>query len=230
MKRLLFKRVVSLLLVAMSSIILTSCVEMVQTISHSGGKFHYEYNFSLDKEKIASWCDAFGKDITAEEKSFADSLIEEAGSTLEILKEEFEEISTTITKADDYTVIIKISFPEYPRDARLRNATLPIKPSRTLIPLSPLSFMQGEKEKVTDTTNSQEDDLDKALTEAIFYDSYCTILIQDKLLPDDIWGVEVCNMDLEGRSIDYKYTMGFLTVKIPMAEFMSKENYILYIY
>lgn len=233
MKRLLFKRLVSLLLIALAAIILTSCIEMVQTISHSGGKFHYESIFSLDKEKIASLYDAFGKDITAEEmeemSSSADSMIEDLSSFLDELKEEFAEISTTITKVNDYTVEMKISFPEYPRDTRLRNATLPINPLRTLIPLYPL--MQEEKEEETDTTNSQEDDLAQALDKMIFYDSYCTILIQDKLLPDDILGVELCNMDLEGRSIDYKYTLGFLIVKIPMAEFIDGTNYThLYIY
>lgn len=240
MKRLFSKRLGPMLLVTMAPLILTSCFEVVQLISHSEGKFHYEYWYSFDEEAITSWYDLLGLGITAEEMeemydvvpSPADSLIEDFSNELYKLEEEFGEVSTSITKVDDYSVDVEISFPENPWNARLRDATLPIKPLRTLIPLFPLGFMQDEKEEVTDTTSSQGDDLDTVLIEeAMFYDSYWSIAIHKKLLPDDIWGVELCNMDLEGLPLDYEYKWDYLIVKIPMAKFMDGASYThLYIY
>ena len=120
MKRFIVKWLKILLLIGMTILTFTSCIETEQNISYKGGWYHYDCRFSVDK--------SLGLFLEAEEGPFADEPRE--------LRQEFQEydneLKVDFRKIDDYTVDIAVSVYKWTTDQELRDYLLPKTEHKTI--------------------------------------------------------------------------------------------------
>lgn len=215
MKRLLFKRLVSLLLIALVAIILTSCFETEQNISYKDGWYHYDCRFAVDK--------SLGLVFGEEEGPFAD-----IDAATEELRREFQEYDNEmridIRKIDDYTVAMAVSVYKWTTNRELRNLLPKTEHKTARIPLVTnfLAYMFIQ-EIFQDT---QQDETDKAMEELLLSDYYWTIYVEESILPYGASRAYLADKEeWERTQVDCERFGNRLIVKIPMAEFIDGTNY-----
>lgn len=216
MKRLLFKRLVSLLLIALAAIILTSCIETEQNISYKDGWYHYDCRFSIDK--------SLGLFLEAEEGPFAD-IDTEARELRQELQEYDNKLKVDVRKIDDYTVDMAVSVYKWTTDQELRDHLLPKTEHKTIkIPLVTNFLAYILIQEIFQ--DSQQDETDKAMGELLFSDYYWTIHVEENILPYGVSRAYLTDKEeWERTQVSCERFGRRLTVKIPMEKFMDETNY-----
>lgn len=216
MKRFIVKWLKILLLIGMTILTFTSCIETEQNISYKGGWYHYDCRFSVDK--------SLG--LLAEEGPFAD-IDTEARELRQEFQEYDNELKVDFRKIDDYTVDIAVSVYKWTTDQELRDYLLPKTEHKTIkIPLVAnflalaYIFMQEIFQ------DSQQDETDKAMGELLFSDYYWTIHVEENILPHGVSRAYLTDKEeWERTQVACERFGRRLTVKIPMGKFMDETNY-----
>lgn len=215
MKRSIAKRLEVLLLIGMTAIIFTSCIETEQNISYKDGWYYYDCRFSVDK--------SLGLFLGEEEGPFAD-IDADAQEPRKQSREYDNEMGIDIRKIDDYTVDIAVSIYKWTTNQELRDL-LPKTEHRTIkIPLVTNLLAYILIQEIFQ--DSQQDETDKAMGELLLSDYYWTIHVEENILPHGASRAYLADKEeWERTQVACERFGRRLTVKIPMEKFMDGTNY-----
>ena len=158
------KNIIRLVSVLLISLFFTSCVDYVQSISYSNGKYKMYYKVTLSKVLFAM------VDEDPEElfEDFDEEALTELPDNVDV-----KPVNTDLEVGAEFTVLID---PHTTNDDE--KLLLPkIAGNKCFIP-----FLLGDNKSISDSVKSKDSE-DKAFTEAFLSSSKCRVLISKNVLP-----------------------------------------------